>query len=137
MPVPAPTASPARYANGRFGPGNPGRRAGARNRISHRATMAILEDFELHKDEVMRRLRDHYLTEYFGFMTQILEREPKAEAPALDDYSEAEIVRTIQLARQALSVNENPRTALLELDAVLVKQTSIDPAASAHRINGD
>ena len=137
MSTPAPTAPPARYANGRFGPGNPGRRIGARSRVSHRAVMAILEDFELHKDAVMKRLREYHAPAYFAILNRLLERELKAEAPSLDDYSEGEIAQTIRLARQVLSSNEDPRTALLELDAVLVNQTSIDPAAPANRINGD
>ncbi len=99
--------------------------------------MAILEDFELHKDDVMKRLRGYHAPAYFAILNRLLERELKAEAPSLDDYSEGEIAQTIRLARQVLSVNEDPRTALLELDAVLVNQTSIDPAAPANRINGD
>ena len=99
--------------------------------------MAILEDFEAHKDEVLNVLRRAYTPAYFAILNRLMDRELKAEAPTFDDYSEAEIAQTLRLARQALSANDNPRTALLELDAVLVNQTSLDPAASTHRINGD
>jgi hypothetical protein len=125
---------PARYANGRFGPGNPGRRAGARNRISHRATMAILEDFELHRGEVLDRLRRYFTPAYFAILTRLLDRELQTETPALDDYSDAELVRIVQLARAALNNVNDPRTALIELDGALLKQISLDPA---HRINGN
>ena len=131
------TPAPARHANGRFGPGNPGRRAGARNQLSHRAAMAILQDFELHKDEVLQLLRRGYTPAYFAILMRLLDRQLQAEAPALDDYSEAELAQTAYLARRALSLNEDPRTALLELEAVLVNPPALDPAASAHRINGD
>jgi hypothetical protein len=50
---------PARHADGRFGPGNPGRRPGSRNRASHRALTAILDDFHDNKDVVLPRLRKY------------------------------------------------------------------------------
>jgi len=131
------TPTSARHANGRFGPGNPGRRAGARNRLSHRAAMAILEDFELHRDEVLQHLRRGYTPAYFAVLVRLLDRQLQVETPAFDDYSEAELAQTARLARQALTVNEDPRAALLELEGVLVSQTRLDPAASTHRIYGD
>lgn len=53
---------PARHADGRFGPGNPGRRPGSRNRASHRALTAILDDFHDNKDVVLPRLRQYFTT---------------------------------------------------------------------------
>ena len=134
--TPAP-ALPARYANGRFGPGNPGRRAGARGRVSHRAVMAILHDFETHQATVLEHLRKDHSPAYFAILTRLLDRELQVEAPAFDDYSEAELARTLLLARSALNGCQDPRVALIELDSALVNQSSLDPADSAHRINGD
>ncbi len=68
--------APARHPNGRFGPGNPGRRAGARNHVSHRAAMA-------------------------------------------EDWSDIDVARTVGLARRALTLHENPRAALVELESAL------------------
>ena len=130
-------ALPARYANGRFGPGNPGRRIGARNRVSHRAAMAILQDFELHKSDVLTLLRQSYTPAYFAILMRLLDRELQVETPAFDDYSEEELARTVLLARSALNGYADPRTALIELDSALVKRASLDPAASAHCVNGD
>jgi len=127
---------PARHANGRFGPGNPGRRAGARGRVSHRAALAILEDFEQHRDEVLELLRRSYTPAYFAILTRMLDRELKAETPAIDDYSDAELAHTVRLARLALTANPAPRAALIELDGVLVNHANADPAPSDHRING-
>ena len=127
---------PVRHANGRFGPGNPGRRTGARNRVSHRAAMAILQDFELHKDTVLKLLRQSYTPAYFAILMRLLDRALQVEAPSFDDYSEAELARTVLVARSALNGYADPRVALLELDSALVSQSSLDPA-SAHRINGD
>jgi hypothetical protein len=70
-------------------------------------------------------------------LMRLLDRQLQVEAPAFDDYSEAELARTVLLARSALNGCADPRVALLELDSALVNQTSLDPAASAHRINGD
>ena len=50
-------ASTARGADGRFGPGNAGRRVGSRNIISKRLVMAILADFDVHRGAVLARLR--------------------------------------------------------------------------------
>jgi hypothetical protein len=121
---------PARHANGRFGPGNPGRRLGARNRISHRAAMAILEDFELHSDKVLERLRNVFTPAYFAILARMLDRGLQVEAAAFDDYSDAELARTVLLARSALNGYADPRTALIELDSALVNQTSRDPAGA-------
>jgi hypothetical protein len=128
--LPAPVA---RYPNGRFGPGNPGRRAGARNRISHRAAMAILQDFELHREEVLERLREYFTPAYFAVLTRLLNRELQIEVPSFDDYSQAELARTVLLARSALSGYQDPRVALIELDSALVSQASLDPAEAPHQ----
>jgi hypothetical protein len=129
-------ASAGRLTNGRFGPGNPGRRAGARSRISHRAVMAILQDFELHRGEVLDRLRQYHAPTYFALLLKILDRELEAEAPAFDDYSEPELARMVLVARSTLNGYQDPRTALIELESALVNQTSVDPSEAAHRING-
>jgi hypothetical protein len=131
------THAPARHADGRFGSGNPGRPAGARSRVSHRAAMAILEDFELHKDDVLKCLRVHYTPAYFAILTRLLDRELRNETPTLDDRDEAELARTVALARSALTLDQNPRTALPELEGVLVGHASLDPVAPADRIYGD
>ena len=122
------TPAPARHANGRFGPGNPGRQAGARNRVSHRAAMAILDDFELHKDG--RAATDcaiYHAPAYFAILTRLLDRELRNETPAFDDCDDVELARTLALARSALTLDQSPRAALLELEGVLVGQPSLDP----------
>jgi hypothetical protein len=45
-----------RQANGRFGPGNPGRPFGARNRASPRKVLEILARFEAGKKRLTDRL---------------------------------------------------------------------------------
>ena len=99
--------------------------------------MAILEDFELHQEEVLKRLRNYFTPAYFAILTKLLDRQLQVETLALDDYSQDELAQTARLARQCLTVNEDPLTALIELESVLVNQTRLDPAPSAHRIYGD
>jgi len=114
MSAPSATDQPARHTNGRFSPGNPGRRAGARGRVSHRATLAILEDFEPHRDGVLELLRRSCTPAYFAVLTRMLmlDRELKVETPASDDHSDAELAPTVRLARMALTANPAPRAAL-------------------------
>ena len=99
--------------------------------------MAILQDFELHRGEVLERLRKYFTPAYFAILVRMLDRELRVETPAFDDYSEAELARTVLLARSALNGYADPHTALIELDSALVNQASRDPAASADRVNGD
>ena len=103
MSAPSATDHPARHTNGRFGPGNRGRRAAARGRVSHRATLAIL--FEHHRDEAPELLRRSCSPAYLAVLTRMLDRELEVAAPAIDDFSDAELDHTVRLARP-------PRTAL-------------------------
>jgi len=128
-------ALPARHANGRFGPGNPGRRAGARGRISHRAAMAILQDFEMNRSAVLGRLRLTFTPAYFAILLKLLDSQLQVEPPAFDEYSDDEAAHTVRLARSALNETADPRTALIELDAALLNRASLEP--SADRIYGD
>jgi hypothetical protein len=53
---------PARDANGRFGPGNPGRPHGARNRMPKRLAFALLIRYADDKAEMLETLRaDRFL----------------------------------------------------------------------------
>ena len=63
---------PARQANGRFGPGNPGRRAGSRNKMSQQLVMAILADFERHRESVLSRLRSDHAAAYARLVARFL-----------------------------------------------------------------
>jgi len=121
--MPDSTPSPSfRQANGRFGPGNPGRRAGARGRVSHRVAMAILEDFELHKEEVLGLLRRSYTPAYFAVLLRLLDRQLQVDTPNYSDLTDTQAAGVVTLARTALASAENHREALLELDGVLLNQ---------------
>lgn len=86
------TSPPAeRDARGRFGPGNPGRRAGARNRMSHRVVMEILEDFESNRDQMLYRLRQHHSAAYFAVLVRLLDRQLQIDAVPFEDIADAEL----------------------------------------------
>jgi hypothetical protein len=136
------TATPhtlGRHANGRFGPGNPGRRPGSRNRASHRAVLAILDDFEMHQEQVLGRLREFFTPHYIDIVSRLLPRQIEVAAPDLDSYSEAEIAHVVRQARSALDRIEEGRGSLIELESALVVETTPDADADGrgHRINGD
>ena len=124
-------APPARYPNGRFGPGNPGRLAGARGRMSHKAVIRILEDFDLHSPVLLDRMRKTFTPAYFEIICRLLEKTPPDEPPAIAEFSDAEAARLLGVVQTCLQVVENPRTALVELDAMLLA------GPEPHRINGD
>ena len=87
------TTAPARYSNGRFGPGNPGRRAGSRNQISHRAAMAIMEDFELNQEDVLKKLRSDFTPAYFAVLARLMDRQLRVDAPMADEWSDVDVAR--------------------------------------------
>lgn len=64
--------APGRCANGRFGPGNPGRRAGSRNRMTQRLVTAILADFERNRETVLHHLRTEHSAAYARLVARFL-----------------------------------------------------------------
>lgn len=123
---------PARYADGRFGPGNPGRRPGARGRAAHRATMAILDDFMAHKEDVLQRARGNPQL-YMSHILKLLPIQVECVGPDLEAWSDADVDEALARARDALTHSQG-RGALIELEAVLLGESAV---VSPHRNNGD
>jgi len=97
--------------------------------VSHRATLAIL--FEHHRDEAPELLRRSCTPAYFAVLTRMLDRELEVEAPAIDDFSDAELDHTVRLARP-------PRTALTVFNGETGGRTTpTTTRPPAHRIYGD
>lgn len=117
-----PPTSTGRQANGRFGPGNPGRRPGSRNRMSHATMMAILDDFDQHKRALLQVLRTRQSAKYFNTFARLAPRMLKNEIADFDGYSDAEAAGILARVRQVLADTTDPRRALEELDAVLTAQ---------------
>lgn len=126
MPTPL-DPPPGRLANGQFTVGNPGRRAGSRNRASHRMVMAILSDFERNAPELLAHLRARYPAAYFDTLVRLA---PMLMAVGGDvcaeDWTDSEAAQIVYRARQVLAAAPNPHAALAELEQVL----SVGPATA-------
>jgi hypothetical protein len=80
---------PARHANGRFGPGNPGRPVGSYNRASSRAAQAILDHFETIQDKFLEELADNpYL--YISLLSRVLPRQVEIGVSSAVDLAEGQ-----------------------------------------------
>ncbi len=78
---------PARYPDGRFGPGNPGRPPGSKNRsISDRLAALILADLEASPEGILAQLRHKSPTAFIQLCAQLLPKNVPfaAEAAAVD-----------------------------------------------------
>jgi hypothetical protein len=114
---------PARHPNGRFGPGNPGRQIGSRNRVAHRVAMKILNDFEEHQDELLDLMRRRDTRTYVGMALKLIPTRidlarAVEEADAID-WTDVEVVRVIGQVRGVLETTPEGRAAMLELETLI------------------
>jgi hypothetical protein len=117
LPTPAPAS---RQPNGRFGAGNPGRRAGSRNRISGQVAIAILEDFEAHQADILRRLREMWLPIYVRMVSGLLPRVTAGALPDLAAVPDSEVARRLMAMRGVIERIDRGEATLLDLEAVLM-----------------
>ena len=123
----------ARMSDGRFGPGNPGRRPGSYGRVSRRAAMAILGHFEVNEDEMLRRLAGD-LALYFKVLGRVLPRQIEVCAPDPESWSEAEAARAFAEARVVIHTQEGDRRrAMAMLESLLLDRPDHRPGPA---ING-
>jgi hypothetical protein len=119
--TPCDSSLPARYTDGRFGPGNPGRRAGSRNEASRRVVMGILEHFEKNRDAILDRLGGQYTPAYAGLLARLLPRQVELAPSPIDEVSDTEIARMLRGVRATVGGDcGDPRGVLIELEAILV-----------------
>jgi hypothetical protein len=129
------TYDDTRQSNGRFGPGNPGKPAGARHRISQRVVTTILADFEKHQDKILRELRVGHIRQYVSLVSRLLPRQALVECVDAEDLGAAEVAAVVAEARAALDRIE-AGASFAELDAALAAAPAPDPAPAAdHRCN--
>ena len=121
-----PATPSGRSADGRFGPGNPGRPPGARNRVSRQLLIEIHKDFEAHKEELLGRLRSSYTPSYFNTLARLMPHMAQTEAPGFADYSDEEAARLTRRLREMFAVTTEPRTALAELETILASEPATD-----------
>ena len=114
-------ATAPRDANGRFLPGNPGRRFGSRNRLSKRVARTILRDFEASQDQMLAILKRWYVPQYVSLLARLLPRaEEGADGPELDELGPAETARLVGAARRMLDRIDAGDATLAELEAALL-----------------
>jgi len=92
-------SAPARLTNGRFRPGNPGRRLGSRNKLTQRLVMSILADFERNRETVLSHLRSEHAAAYARLVARFL---PQGTLSAADEEAPA-APAFAGLGREALS----------------------------------
>jgi|HubBroStandDraft_5_1064220.scaffolds.fasta_scaffold122547_3 hypothetical protein len=90
-----------RDALGRFAAGNPGRRAGSRNKVSARVVRTLLRDFEANQVELLVRLRRWHLPQYAQMISRLLPRDG-----AVGEGAGEEVVEAIGPAEAAVMVGE-------------------------------
>jgi hypothetical protein len=116
-----PADQPARYANGRFGPGNPGRPLGSYSRASRRAAMAILEHFETHQEALLDRLVNRNSELYCKVLGRVLPRQIEVGIADAATWTEAEAARAYVQARAVLITGDSDRRAtMVKLESILL-----------------
>ena len=108
-----------RLPNGRFGPGNPGRRPGTRNRLSHEIVTAMMEDFRANQAAVFATLRDKFPAQYFAVMAQLAPSFLMQDEQELASYSYDEAQVVVAQIYRAIHLDPDPRKALLAIAEVV------------------
>ncbi len=115
---------PARHGNGRFGPGNPGRRPGSRNQASRQMVMLILEHFERNRDKILDHMAFRYSPAYGALISHFLPRQIELTTSTLEEVSDADIARMISDVRITLGGGvSDPRGTLIELEAIMTGES--------------
>ncbi len=117
-----PESAPARHANGRFGPGNPGRPHGARGRYSRRVLDKMAAHFDVNGNPALDELCKWRTTEYVRHMTSVLPRAVEMSLPAFGPLSASEAEVFVAHAWAALSGERPAFEALAALEAVLLAE---------------
>lgn len=112
---------PARYANGRFGPGNPGRLPGSRNRITQRIALSLLNHYEANEAQYLEKLSSWQgFPQFMRLIERMLPRELEDGAPELAALSSEDAARVTRAVRTALDRAEGGEGSLEEVLAALM-----------------
>jgi hypothetical protein len=115
-----PDTLPVRYADGRFGPGNPGRPVGSYNRASRRAALAILDHFDSIQGGFLEKLSANNGALYIALLAKVLPRQIEVGSPVADTLPEDDVGPAFAAARALLDGAGDARAALTELEAILL-----------------
>ena len=118
--TPTPTRGPARYADGRFGPGNPGRPLGSRNRVAKRIALGLLHHYAAHEDDILERLERFHFPDYVRLISRLLPRAADdGDGPDLESMPHEDAVRVARAARRAANRVETGEGTLADVEAAL------------------
>lgn len=107
---PAPAAKDA--GSGRFLPGNsggPGRPKGSRNKLGEAFLTALSDDFDTHGVEAIQAARHEDPVAYVKVVASLLPKELKIERSAVEEMSDDELARLIDLVRAEVGTASEAR----------------------------
>jgi hypothetical protein len=113
-------AAGPRDANGRFAAGSPGRRLGSRNLVSKRVARAILADFEVNQDELLKRSRRWFMPQYLSMISRLLPRQSEEGGLELETLERAEALAIVAAVRAAADRYEAGVGSIEALEAALM-----------------
>ena len=113
----ASSRGPSRHADGRFGPGNPGRPRGARGKVSRRIALGLLRHYEQHEAEILERLSRGHFDQFMRLIGRMLPHEP--DETDLEALPQEEAIRITRAVRAALERVEAGEGSLADIDAAL------------------
>jgi hypothetical protein len=116
----ASSKGPARYANGRFGPGHTGRPLGSRNRMSKRVALGLLNHYAEHEAEILDRLNRFYFNDYLRLIGRLLPRPPADDTPDLESMPAEQVELVLGAVRAALGRIEAGEGSLADIEAALL-----------------
>jgi hypothetical protein len=123
---------PARHPNGQFGPGNPGKPRGSRNRMSKRIALSLLGHYHAHEEEFLERLSQFFFPEYVRLIGRMLPRDDPSRAPELESLDAAEQARIVEAVRAACDRIEAGEGTLADVEAALLSLPTDGPAAATY-----
>jgi len=136
-----------RLANGRFGPGNPGRPPGSRNRMTQRLVAEILADFERNREQVLAHLRADHAAAYARLVARFLPpqtlaglEDGPAPAPALAGLPRAaldEATARLAAVRGDVDWSRLNQAEQFLLHATIKARRAAEVAAALARENGE
>lgn len=87
-----------------FGPGNPGRPKGARNKLGEAFLNDMLDDWEKHGTAVIETVRAEKPDQYLKVVASILPKEMNVRVSELEELSDDELDRRIRALADALQL---------------------------------
>ena len=86
-------------STGKFGPGNPGRKPGSRNKLQAKFLDSLAADFETEGEAVIRFVRADKPVDYLKIIASVLPKELLMPDSPLNDVSDDDLAEAIAIYR--------------------------------------